>query len=137
VRRRSASSAAAGDGRIAGPATAAQIDDAVTHGWADVSAPVNLFESDDPDLAADVEKQTVAALSAGRHVVVHTTRGSGDPRCTAAGPVDPRHVGGQLGTLARAIAAAGLTRDVAELGGDTSSHTLTAMRVRNCALVRR
>jgi uncharacterized protein YgbK (DUF1537 family) len=32
--------------------TAAQIGDAVTHGWADVAVPVDLLKSDDPDLAA-------------------------------------------------------------------------------------
>jgi uncharacterized protein YgbK (DUF1537 family) len=62
--------------------------------------------------------------------VVHTTRGSEDPRYAATGPVDPRHVGGLLGSLAGRMAAAGLTRDVAVLGGDTSSHALMAMGVR-------
>jgi uncharacterized protein YgbK (DUF1537 family) len=53
--------------------TAAQIGDAVTHGWADVAVPVELLKTDDPDLAAMLEKHTGAALSAGRDVVVHTT----------------------------------------------------------------
>jgi uncharacterized protein YgbK (DUF1537 family) len=110
--------------------TAAQIGDAVRHGWADVPVPADLLKSDDPELAGAVEEQTATALSAGRDVVVHTTRGSEDPRYAAAGPVDPRHVGGLLGTLAGRMAAAGLTRDVAVLGGDTSSHALAAMGVR-------
>jgi uncharacterized protein YgbK (DUF1537 family) len=110
--------------------TAAQIGDAVTHGWADIPVPVDLLTSDDPDLAAAVEEQTARALSAGCDVVVHTTRGSEDPRYAAAGPVDPRHVGGLLGALAGRMATAGLTRDVAVLGGDTSSHALMAMGVR-------
>ena len=59
--------------------TAAQIGDAVTHGWADVAVPVDLLKSDDPDLAATLEKHTATALSTGRDVVVHTTRGSEDP----------------------------------------------------------
>lgn len=110
--------------------TAAQIGDAVTHGWADVPVPVDLLKSDDADLVAAVEKHTAAALSAGRDVVVHTTRGSEDPRYAAAGLIDPRHVGGLLGGLAGRMAGAGLTRDVAVLGGDTSSHALMAMGVR-------
>jgi uncharacterized protein YgbK (DUF1537 family) len=110
--------------------TAAQIADAVRHGWADVPVPADLLKSDDPALAAAVEEHTATALSAGRDVVVHTTRGSEDPRYAAAGPVDPRHVGGLLGTLAGRMAAAGLTRDIAVLGGDTSSHALAAMGVR-------
>src|SRR4029079_17214431 len=76
------------------------------------------------------EKHTATALSAGRDVIVHTTRGSEDPRYAAAGPVDPRHIGGLPGALAGRMAAPGLTRDVAVLGGDTSSHALMAMGVR-------
>src|SRR6476620_4846444 len=110
--------------------TAAQIDDAVTHGWVDVPVPAELLSTDDPELTSAVEKAVVAALSAGGHVVVHTTRGSDDPRYATAGPVDPRHVGGLLGALAGRLAAAGLTRDIAVLGGDTSSHALMAMGVR-------
>jgi uncharacterized protein YgbK (DUF1537 family) len=110
--------------------TAAQIGDAVAHGWADVPVPVELLNSDNPGLTAAVEEHTAAALSAGRDVVVHTTRGSEDPRYAAAGPVDPGHIGGLLGTLAGRMAAAELTRDVAVLGGDTSSHALMAMGVR-------
>ncbi len=110
--------------------TAAQIGDAVDHGWADVPVPVDLLKNQDQDLLAAVEKHTAAALTAGRDVVVHTTRGSDDPRYAAAGPIDPRHVGGLLGTLAGRMAGKGLTRDVAVLGGDTSSHALMAMGVR-------
>lgn len=110
--------------------TAAQIGDAMAHGWADVPVPVELINNDDAGLAAAVEEHTAAALSAGLDVVVHTTRGSEDPRYAAAGPADVRHVGGLLGTLVGRMAAAGLTRDVAVLGGDTSSHALMAMGVR-------
>src|SRR5689334_1017947 len=110
--------------------TAAQIGDAVSHGWADIPVPVDLLTKDDADLAAAVEERTATALSKGCDVVVHTTRGSEDPRYAAAGPVDPRHVGGLLGALVGRMAAAGLTRDVAVLGGDTSSHALMAMGVR-------
>jgi uncharacterized protein YgbK (DUF1537 family) len=110
--------------------TAAQIGDVVNHGWADVPVPVDLLTNEDQDLLAAVEMQTAAALAAGRDVVVHTTRGSDDPRYAAAGPIDPGHVGGLLGTLAGRMAGEGLTRDVAVLGGDTSSHALMAMGVR-------
>ena len=110
--------------------TAAQIGDALTHGWADIPVPVELLTGDDANLAAAVEEQTARALSAGRDVVVHTTRGSEDPRYAAAGTVDPRHVGGLLGALAGRLAAARLTHDIAVLGGDTSSHALIAMGVR-------
>src|SRR4029450_9508596 len=110
--------------------TAAQIGDAVTHGGGDVAVPVELLKSNDPDLAATLQKHTATALSAGRDVIVHTTRGSEDPRYAATGLVDPRHVGGRLGPLVGRMAAAGLPRDLAVLGGDTSSHALMAMGVR-------
>jgi uncharacterized protein YgbK (DUF1537 family) len=110
--------------------TAAQIGDAMAHGWADVPVPAELLNDDDPGLTAAVEEDTAAALSAGRDVVVHTTRGSEDPRYAASGPADPRHIGGLLGTLVARMTAAGFTRDVAVLGGDTSSHALMAMGVR-------
>jgi uncharacterized protein YgbK (DUF1537 family) len=96
--------------------TAAQIGDAVTHGWADVPVPAELLEGDDPALLAEVEKHTAQALSAGRDVVVHTTRGSDDPRFAATGPIDPHHVGALLGALAGRMAVGGLTRDIAILG---------------------
>jgi len=110
--------------------TAAQIGDAVTQGWGDVPVPAALLKGDDPALVAEVEERTAAALSAGRDVVVHTTRGSDDPRFAASGPIDPRHVGALLGALAGRMAVEGLTRDIAVLGGDTSSHALLAMNVR-------
>jgi uncharacterized protein YgbK (DUF1537 family) len=109
--------------------TAAQIGDALTHGWADVPVPLALLTSDDQDQLGAVQERTTAALTAGRHVVVHTTRGSDDPRYATAGPIDPRRVGGLLGTLAGRMASSGLTRDIAVLGGDTSSHALIAMGV--------
>jgi uncharacterized protein YgbK (DUF1537 family) len=43
--------------------------------------------------------------------------------------VDPGHVGALIGGLAARMASAGLTRDVAVFGGDTSSHALIAMGV--------
>ena len=62
--------------------------------------------------------------------MVHTTRGNDDPRFAATGPIDPQHVGALLGALAGRMALDGLTRDIAILGGDTSSHALLAMNVR-------
>jgi uncharacterized protein YgbK (DUF1537 family) len=110
--------------------TAAQIGDAITHGWIDVPVPVELLTNNDPHLADALADRTAAALTAGHDVVVHTTRGSDDPRYATSGPVDPHHIGGLLGGLAGRMATAGLTRDIAVLGGDTSSHALMAMNVK-------
>ncbi|MEE1760368.1 four-carbon acid sugar kinase family protein [Streptomyces sp. SP18BB07] len=109
--------------------TDAQIADAVTHGWTELAVPTQLLNGQDPSLLDDLEKRSAALLTAGRNVIVHTTRGTQDPRYAAAGPLDATHVGGLLGTLAGNMAVKGLTRDIAVFGGDTSSHALLAMGV--------
>lgn len=110
--------------------TAAQLQDAIDHGWIDVPVDPVLLQGPDPDQHASLVEQVSTALAAGRHVVVHTTRGANDPRYAATGPLDAAYVGALLGEIAAAMATAGLTRDIAVLGGDTSSHALTAMGVR-------
>jgi 3-oxoisoapionate kinase len=97
--------------------TAAQIGDAVEHGFHEVAIP-----ADDTPWVDDA----VAALREGRHVVAHTTRGPDDERYAAAG-LDPAVVGTRLAEVVRA--AADLTADVMVCGGDTSSHTLSALGV--------
>lgn len=109
--------------------TAAQIADAVARGWAELAVPTQLLTGQDPSLMADLEKRATARLAAGRHVIVHTIRGTEDPRYAAAGPLDASHVGELLGTLAGNMALKGLTQDIAVFGGDTSSHALLAMGV--------
>jgi uncharacterized protein YgbK (DUF1537 family) len=109
--------------------TAGQIDDAIAHGWQDVAIPTELLDGPDPDKRAVIEDRVRTALAAGRDVVVHTTRGIADPRY-ARGAIAAEHVGALIGGLAARMATAGLTRDIAVLGGDTSSHALTAMGVR-------
>ena len=110
--------------------TAAQIADAVAHGWAELAVPAQLLTGQEPSLAAELEEQASAWLAEGRHVIVHTTRGTRDPRYAETGTVDAAHVGGLLGTLAGNMALKGLTRDIAVFGGDTSSHALLAMGAR-------
>ncbi len=110
--------------------TADQLEDAIKHGWVDVPVATDLLRANDDALVAALDEQVSAALSAGHDVVVHATRGTSDPRYTAAGPVDPAYLGSLIGALAGRMATAGLTRDVAVFGGDTSSHALIAMGVR-------
>jgi len=110
--------------------TAAQLADAIEHGWADVALPAELLHGNDPLLLATVEQRITAALAAGRDVVVHTTRGTDDSRYAASRRVDPAHVGTLLGSLAARMVGQGGTRDVVVCGGDTSSHALAAMGVR-------
>jgi uncharacterized protein YgbK (DUF1537 family) len=110
--------------------TADQLEDAISHGWVDIPVPAELLQGHHDALVTALDKQVSTALSAGHHVVVHATRGTTDPRYTASGPVDPAHLGSLIGALAGRMAAAGLTHDLAVFGGDTSSHALIAMGVR-------
>ncbi|WP_285313976.1 four-carbon acid sugar kinase family protein [Pseudarthrobacter sp. fls2-241-R2A-168] len=110
--------------------TAEQINDATSNGWEDVPVPAELLQRDDPAAVADLDERVSAALRTGRNVVVHTTRGAADPRYSAGTPVDAGYVGTLIGGVAARMANAGLTRDIAVCGGDTSSHALIAMGVR-------
>ena len=110
--------------------TADQLEDAIKHGWVDVPVPTDLLRGHHDALVTALDQQVSAALAAGHDVVVHATRGTSDPRYAASGPVDPAHLGSLIGALAGRMATAGLTRDVAVFGGDTSSHALIAMGVR-------
>jgi 3-oxoisoapionate kinase len=110
--------------------TADQLEDAIKHGWVDVPVATDLLRGHHDALLTALDEQVSAALSAGHNVVVHATRGTSDPRYTASGPVDPAYLGSLIGALAGRMATTGLTRDVAVFGGDTSSHALIAMGVR-------
>jgi len=110
--------------------TAEQINDATAHGWEDVPVPAQLLQRHDAGAVDALDERVSAALRQGRNVIVHTTRGAGDPRYGAATPADAGYVGALIGGIAARAAQAGLTRDVAVCGGDTSSHALIAMGVR-------
>ncbi|MDR6638954.1 four-carbon acid sugar kinase family protein [Paenarthrobacter nitroguajacolicus] len=110
--------------------TAEQINDAISNGWVDVPVPAELLHRDDAAQVQVLDERVSAALRTGRNVVVHTTRGAADPRYGTGTPVDAGYVGTLIGGIAARMATAGLTRDIAVCGGDTSSHALIAMGVR-------
>lgn len=110
--------------------TAEQINDAVGHGWEEVPVPMELLQRPDATAVAALDQRVSAALRLGRNVVVHTTLGPADSRYGASKPADAGYVGALIGGIASRMAAAGLTRDIAVCGGDTSSHALIAMGVR-------
>ncbi|MFD5234664.1 hypothetical protein ACFWJ5_40505 [Streptomyces qaidamensis] len=62
--------------------TDAQIADAVAHGWAELAVPTQLLNGQDPSLLDDLEKRSAALLTAGRNVIVHTTRGTQETPAT-------------------------------------------------------
>ncbi|MCD2191921.1 four-carbon acid sugar kinase family protein [Actinomycetospora endophytica] len=104
--------------------TGDQIGDAVGAGWCEVAVPLP-GEDDDGAWVSRV----VDGLRRGEHVVAHTVRGPQDERLRD-GPVSPRAVGGRLAEAVRAAVTDGHTRDVMVCGGDTSSHALAALGVR-------
>jgi len=110
--------------------TAEQINDAVGHGWEEVPVPAELLQRHDAKAVAALDQRVSAALRLGRNVIVHTTRGADDPRYGASRPADAGYVGALIGGIAARMAEAGITRDIAVCGGDTSSHALIAMGVR-------
>ena len=104
--------------------TAAQIDDAIAHGWVDVPIPAEAFAAAPDSSWVQVVQD---ALTTGRDVIAHTTRGPKDLRLSSGAGSD--EVGGVIGAVAGQMARSGLTRDVVVCGGDTSSHALAAMGV--------
>lgn len=111
----------------ASPTTATQIDHAVAHGWQEIPLPLSVWESGLPE---SLVEQVCETLAAGQDVVVHTARGPEDPRVAEGGALDPEDAGRVLAELVRRAVERGLTRDVAVLGGDTSTQTLLALGVR-------
>jgi 3-oxoisoapionate kinase len=104
--------------------TAAQIDDAVGHGWVNVAIPNEAFDAV-PETGW--EDAIAHALGRGHNVVAHSTRGPGDPRLGSN--ANAEQVGTVIGAVAARMTRSGLTRDVIICGGDTSSHALAAMNI--------
>ncbi|GAA1412546.1 hypothetical protein AUR04nite_10100 [Glutamicibacter uratoxydans] len=109
--------------------TAQQIAKAVDQGWTEVPLPQELLHGPNKELHRQLVTEVAEALQAGRHVVVHSTKGANDPRFTDGPPVDPGHLGALIGDVAAQMAEAQLTADIAVFGGDTSSHALISMGI--------
>jgi 3-oxoisoapionate kinase len=117
--------------------TAMQIDAALAAGFADM--PLNARDLIDADRAATVIDDVAAAashqLAQGKSVILHTARGSTDPRIadmlgslvgTGLTRAEATHQGGRrlgqrLGELTRAVLARQPLRRIVLSGGDTSS----------------
>jgi len=134
--------AAAPPGRASGPVLAvsasassttnAQLQHAHAAGWASVAVPPEDLAAADRIAAGDPPAwlaEAMTHLERGRHVAVHTTLGPGDPRLRAGGGAGPATVGATIGAVVTTARQRDLTRDVAVLGGDTSSHALLALGV--------
>lgn len=112
------------------PVTAGQIAWAVANGFVEVALDaVTLATGGDLAPAARV---AIEALAAGRHVVVHTSRGQIDPQLART---SPSVLGGALGRIARqAFELTGLCRLVVA-GGDSSSYAARALGIEAVAML--
>ncbi|MDT8838439.1 four-carbon acid sugar kinase family protein [Paraburkholderia fungorum] len=121
----------------ASPLSSAQIDTAIAAGFAEIAVDAKALVREDSwqQTAQDIVGRTIALLSDGRSVIMHTARGPGDTRIaemlesfTADGLTqdDARHQGGRLlgqrlGAIANAVLEATHLRRLVLSGGDTSS----------------
>jgi uncharacterized protein YgbK (DUF1537 family) len=114
------------------PVTARQIDWAVANGFVDVPLdPIALLEGGFGSAALEAPLRSgLAALRKGHSIVVHTCRGSEDPRLTATKTYftqtedyrGERRLGRQLGSVLNALLAVSGVRRVVVAGGDTSGY---------------
>ena len=105
------------------PVTGGQIDWALANGFAGVALDL---ASDDSALALAA---AVAALRAGRSVIVYTSRGQSDA------PVPAGQLGARLGRLAREALAQTGVRRVVVAGGDTSSFAGRALGIESLEML--
>ncbi len=123
------------------PVTGAQIEHALAAGFAEVALdPVALLR-EDPGEVAKAMARAGELLAQGSSVVVHTSRGPGDPRQDLVG----EHLGGMgksgaaaitgellgraLGRIGREVLAGSDIRRLMIAGGDSSSHAARALGI--------
>jgi uncharacterized protein YgbK (DUF1537 family) len=125
------------------PVTEEQIARAVAGGFAEVALDTAAVAAGESDRAErDASAAATAALKAGRSVIIHTSRGSADPRLgpTAsvlartgaggdAGPASAEVLGHALGRALRAVIERTGVRRLVIAGGDTSSYAARALGV--------
>lgn len=127
------------------PVTEGQIDWALAHGFDEVAVDTPALV--DPSTAEAALRQATdaacAKLSAGRLVIVHTSRGNADLRLAAtraAMNINPSRstaevLGGALGTITRAAVARTGVKRVLIAGGDTSGYLTRALGVESLEMV--
>ena len=112
------------------PVTGGQIERALSAGFAEVALDTPALARPETAEAAlrSATDAAVAHLAAGRHTIVHTSRGPADPRVESttarhsAATSTARLLGEALGTVVRASVARAAVRRVVAAGGDTSGY---------------
>jgi uncharacterized protein YgbK (DUF1537 family) len=113
------------------PVTARQIEWALSHGFAEVPLDAVALTATarcrTESVLREASDAAVGHLSAGRHVIVHTTRSGADPRVAEKSAA--RVLGEALGAVVRAAASRTDVRRVLIAGGDTSGYLARALGV--------
>jgi uncharacterized protein YgbK (DUF1537 family) len=115
------------------PVTHGQIDWAVAQGFAEVPLDVSTIMASEHAEGAlrRATDAVVKHLSAGRHVIVHTSRGAGDPRVAAAAEL----LGNALGVVVKAAVSRTRVRRVLIAGGDTSGYLARTLGIEALEMV--
>ncbi|MDR6880639.1 four-carbon acid sugar kinase family protein [Bacillus sp. 3255] len=122
------------------PATSAQINWALAHGYAGVRVPAPLFFAED---AAEVQEQVMREaerhLRAGKNVIMYTALGPNDESIAETHQLlsqDGRHlsatgerIGGRLGEMAKQLVMSAGLRRVVFAGGDTSGFAIKQLNL--------
>jgi uncharacterized protein YgbK (DUF1537 family) len=121
------------------PVTERQIHHALANHFAEVAmdTPALVHNPEDPVPLEEAVVQVTAHLKAGRHTILHTSLGPGDPRLAAPKPETmstSQLFGTALGTVARrALVSTKIARMVIA-GGDTSSYAAKALGIQTLTM---
>lgn len=129
------------------PVTGGQIKAALAAGFAEIAVDPEVFESSDrySTLSENYVNIAVNAISEGKNIVIHTSRGAEDERLGRArvafetgglNQSDSAYLYGTLlGQIAREIAATSKVKRIVIAGGDTSSYAARAMGVESVEMI--
>jgi uncharacterized protein YgbK (DUF1537 family) len=117
------------------PVTAGQIEHALAGGFGDVpiDAPALLNDERVDRIVSEAKVKAMLHVSAGRSIVVYTSRGPKDPRSVSSSMGSRRRpaelLGTTLGRVLRECVAASTVRRVCIAGGDTASYAARAIGI--------
>lgn len=124
------------------PVTSGQIEWALENGFAEVALDTEAL-SDLNNIDSIIQKnitEATALIQSDKSVIVHTSKGSDDPRIAKTrreiGLQTALILGTALGRIARAIAAETKVRRVLVAGGDTSGYAARAMGIEAVEMIR-
>jgi uncharacterized protein YgbK (DUF1537 family) len=124
------------------PVTAGQIEHAFASGFGDVPIdPYNLLRGDQTDnvVVTEATARAMSHLSAGRSVIVHTSRRPDDSRLAVSPLESPRLtaelLGTALGRVLKECLAGNIVRRVCIAGGDTASYAARVIGIDSLEMI--